>query len=255
MSRGFDLSGKTALVTGASSGIGRALARGLAEGGAAVVITARRDEHLQKTLGAIRSAGASCLSICADLSCPVDRDGLITQALAWRSGIDILVNCAGINLRSAAADFPLEDWQAVLEMDLTVPFLLAQRIGRAMIERQQGGSIINIASLASAATRPGIAAYTAAKGGLALLTKSLAVEWAKHNIPVNAIAPGYFHTEMTQPLVDDKKFYDWIVSRPPAGRWGEPEDLVGPAVLLASDAGAFINGQVIYVDGGILASL
>ena len=124
-----------------------------------------------------------------------------------------------------------------------------------MLKRQQGGSIINIASLASAATRPGIAAYSAAKGGLALLTKSLAVEWAQYNIRVNAIAPGYFHTEMTQPLIDDKKFYDWIISRTPARRWGEPEELVGPAVLLASDAGAFINGQVLYVDGGILASL
>ena len=251
----FDLSGKTALVTGASSGIGRALAQGLAAAGAAVVVAARRRENLERVVEAVQSSGAWALAVCADLAQSADRRKLIEQSLAWRGGIDVLVNCAGINRRAPAVDLSVDDWQAVLELDLTVPFLLSQGIGRAMIERARGGSIINIASLCCQATRPRIAAYTAAKGGLAQLTKSLAVEWAQYNIRVNAIAPGYIRTEMTQVLIEDKEFHDWIISRTPAGRWGEPEDLVGTAVLLACEAGAFITGQTIYVDGGLLARL
>ena len=255
MSSMFDLTGKTALVTGSGSGIGRALAQGLAAAGAAVVLTSRRGENLSQTLFAIESVGGSALAVPADLLESAQRDALLAQALAWRNGLDILVNCAGINFRGPTADFSTEDWRTILELDLTVPFLLSQRVGRAMIERGQGGSIINIASLCCSATRPQIAAYTAAKGGLAQLTKSLAVEWAQYGIRVNAIAPGFIDTEMTEPLIADAAFNDWVIAGTPAGRWGQPEDLVGPAVLLACDAGAFVTGQVIYVDGGFTVSM
>lgn len=249
----FDLSGKTALVTGASSGIGRGLAEGLAGAGAGVVISARRGENLGEVVATIEKAGGQALAVVSDLAKEEDRERLMAESLRWRGGVDILVNCAGINRRGPSVDVSAEDWQAVLELDLTVPFLLSQGIGRSMIERGKGGSIINIASLCSSVTRPEVAAYTAAKGGLAMLTKSLAVEWGQYGIRVNAIGPGYIRTEMTQVLVDDPKFRDWITSRTPAGRWGDPVDLVGPVVLLASDAGGFVNGQVIYVDGGLLA--
>ena len=249
----FDLSGKTALVTGASSGIGRGLAEGLAGAGAGVVVSARRGENLAEVVGTIEKAGGEAVAVVGDLSKGEDRERLVAESLDWRGGVDILVNCAGINRRGPSVDVSVEDWQAVLELDLTVPFLLSQAIGRSMIERGKGGSIINITSLCSSVTRAEIAAYTAAKGGLAMLTKSLAVEWGQYGIRVNAIGPGYIRTEMTQVLVDDPKFREWITSRTPAGRWGEPMDLVGPVVLLASDAGSFVNGQVIYVDGGLLA--
>ena len=251
----FDLTGKIALVTGSGSGIGRALAQGLAAAGAAVVLTARRSGNLNQSLSAIESAGGSALAVPADLLKPADRDALIDRALNWKAGLDILVNCAGVNFRGPTADFSTEDWRTILELDLTVPFLLSQRVGRAMIQRGQGGSIINIASLCCSATRPKIAAYPAAKGGLAQLTKSLAVEWAQYSIRVNAIAPGYIDTEMTEPLIADAEFNDWVISRTPVSRWGRPEDLVGPTVLLASDAGGFVTGQVIYVDGGFTASM
>ena len=251
----FDLNGKTALVTGASSGIGLALAQGLAGAGAAVALTARRGKNLASAVSGIESADGCALAIPADLLSAADREALLDRALSWRGGIDILVNCAGVNFRGPTADFSTDDWRTILELNLTVPFLLSQRVGRAMIERGQGGSIINIASLCCAATRPNIAAYTSAKGGLALLTKSLAVEWAQYNIRVNAIAPGFIQTEMAKPLIDDAKFSDWVISKTPVGRWGQPEDLVGAALLLASEAGGFINGHVLYVDGGFSASM
>ena len=190
-----------------------------------------------------------------DLLEPRERGRVVEEALGWRKGIDILVNCAGINLRHAAMDYPEADWRRTLEINLTVPFLLSQAVGRAMIDGGKGGSIINVGSLVCMASRPSIPAYTAAKGGLAQLTKALAVEWAKYNIRVNAIAPGYIRTEMTRPLYEDEEFSRFAVSRTPAGRWGEPEDLVGPMVMLASEAGGFVTGQVIYVDGGFVSSL
>ena len=251
----FVLAGKTALVTGGSSGIGRGLAEGLARAGAAVAVTGRRKRNLEEVADKIRSAGGSALVLEADLLEPGDRARMVEEALGWREGIDILVNCAGITTRQAAVDFRESDWRRTLEMNLTVPFLLSQAVGKAMIERGGGGSIINVASLLCMAARPTIPAYTASKGGLAQLTKALAVEWAKHNIRVNAIAPGYIRTEMTQPLYEDEQFSRWVVSRTPAGRWGEPADLVGPAAMLASGAGAFVTGQVIYVDGGFVSSL
>ena len=169
--------------------------------------------------------------------------------------MDILVNCAGTTIRGPAEDFELEDWEAVHRVNLTSAFELSKAFCRHRKESGGGGRIINIGSLACAGARPTTAAYASSKGGLLMLTKSLAVEWAGYGITVNAIGPGYIATELTAPLQSDEDFTKWVISKTPLGRWGMPEDLVGAAVLLASKAGAFITGQIIYVDGGWLAML
>ena len=250
------LAGKVAIITGGGRGIGQAGALEFAREGASVVISdiAEHDE-VKDTLVQIEALGGKGIFVQADVGDEDQVIFLVDHTVETFGQVDILVNCAGINLRHPAVDYPEADWRRTLEMNLTVPFLLSQAAGRAMIESGRGGSIINVGSLACMASRPSIPSYTAAKGGLAQLTKALAVEWAKHNIRVNAIAPGYIHTEMTRPLYEDEEFSRFAVSRTPAGRWGEPEDLVGPTVMLASEAGGFVTGQVIYVDGGFTASL
>ena len=169
--------------------------------------------------------------------------------------MDILVNVAGTIYRTDAVDFPIDQWQRILTLNLTVPFVLSQSFAQACIDGKHPGKIINIASLLSEAARPGIPAYTASKGGIKQLTMALAVEWAKYKINVNAIGPGYFETELTKPLVEDKEFTRWVEESTPLGRWGVPDELCGVAVFLASPASDFITGQTLYVDGGWLANL
>jgi gluconate 5-dehydrogenase len=251
----FDLTGKTALVTGSSGGLGFAMARGLAEAGAAVVLNGRDRAKLAEAAEALRSAGhhvlVSAFDVADEAAVVAAFDRLDAQGLV----IDILVNNAGVQLRKPMLDLAAADWRRVLETNLTSAFILGREAARRMIDRKQGGKIINIGSLTSEVARATVAPYTAAKGGIKLLTRSMAAEWARHDIQANAIGPGYIVTEMNKALVEDPTFDAWVKGRTPSGRWGTPDDLVGAAVFLASPASAYVNGQIIYVDGGMLAVL
>jgi len=247
----FRLDGKTALVTGAASGLGAAIALALAEAGAAVACHGNRrpaDETAQR----VRQAGGTAHSFSADLSLSDGPDRLFAEVSAAMGAPDILVNNAGTIHRAAAEDHDLEAWNRVLQVNLTSAFRLAQLAGRAMLERRHG-KIINIASLMSFQGGIRIAAYVAAKGGIAQVTKALANEWAGRNVQVNAIAPGYFRTENTRALQEDPTRNQQILARIPAGRWGEPQDISGAAVFLASPASDYVTGTVLVVDGGWLA--
>jgi gluconate 5-dehydrogenase len=250
----FDLTGKNALVTGAAQGIGFAIARGLARAGARVVINARNPEKLARAVAALTQEGLAVSGCGFDVT-QSDQIKEKLQALEQELGrIDILVNNAGIQRRMPLEQFDEAVWREVLDTNLTAVFLVTKQVVQGMIARR-AGKVINICSLTSEATRPSVAAYTASKGAVKMLTKSMAVEWAKHNIQANGIGPGFFRTELNTPILNDPKFYEWMCARTPAGRWGEVEDLVGTAVFLASRASDFVNGQVVYVDGGVLAAL
>lgn len=250
----FDLTGKVALVTGATQGLGYAIAKGLAYHGATLAISARNPDKLEGALTKLKNHGIEAYGYMFD----VNDDEEVTigiEAMEYELGkIDILVNNAGINRRNPLENFPEKDWNEVINTNLTSVYKVTKHVVKGMIERKSG-KIINICSLMSEVGRNSTGAYAAAKGGVKMLTKAMAVEWAKHNIQVNGIGPGYFETEMTDELKKDAKFSDWLCARTPAGRWGKPEELVGTAVYLASDASNFVNGQLIFVDGGILASL
>jgi len=252
----FDLMGKIALVTGGSKGIGFAIARGLAQQGANIVIVARDPKQLEAARHQIQSqSGKKVWAFAFDLADIKAISGHFGNIVAQTQGVDILVNCAGTTLRKRAEDITLEEWNRVIEMNLTSVLVMCQAFCQYRNQVGGGGKIINIGSLMCHAARPTTAAYASAKGGLIMLTKTLAVEWARYNINVNAIGPGYIATELTAALQADKDFNRWVLSKTPLGRWGQPEDLVGAAILLASKAGDFITGQIIYVDGGWLALL
>lgn len=247
----FDLTGKTALVTGAGRGIGRALAVGLAQHGADIVLVARSADQLdavRKQIGT--ETGRRAWALPCDLAKLGGIATLFAQAVEASGAVDILVNCAGTTVREPTEDVPLETFDHVMNVNLKAALLLSQAFGKHRRESGGSGRIINIGSLACHAARPTIAAYACSKMGLLGLTKTLAVEWAPHDINVNAIGPGYIATELTAPLQADADFNQWALSKTPLGRWGKPEDLVGTAVLLASRAGDFITGQIFYVDGG-----
>lgn len=249
----FSLTGKRALVTGASRGIGQAMAVALAESGASVICASSRKGGCEETHAKIRAvSNAEVTALHADLSDMAAVQKLADDAQAVWGGIDILVNNGGTIFRSPAVDFPLEEWQNVLRVNTDSAFLLSQQIGRNMIE-QGYGKIINTASMLSYSGGITVPAYTASKHAIAGLTKALANEWGKHNVQVNAIAPGYIRTDNTQALQDDAGRSKEIISRIPAGRWGETEDLKGALVFLASDASNYVNGHVLAVDGGFLA--
>lgn len=250
-SRRFDLTGKTALVSGAGRGIGLALARGFAEYGANVALVARTKEQLHAAEEQIDGqTGRKTWSFPFDLGDIEGIGRLFDEVVRATGGVDILVNCAGTTVRELTEEMPLEDFRRVMEVNLTSALLLSQAFCRHRRSVGKGGRIVNIGSLACHAARPTTAAYTCSKMGLLGLTKTLAVEWAKYGINVNAIGPGYIATELTAPLQADAEFSRWVLSKTPLGRWGRPEDLVGVAVLLASSAGDFITGQIFYVDGG-----
>ncbi|MFC1635013.1 glucose 1-dehydrogenase [Planctomycetota bacterium] len=255
-SRLFDLSGKTALVTGGGRGIGLAIAQGLAEHGADIAIIARTKEQLDAVAQQIQTeTGKSVRTFPFDMENVGQIDALFEKITTETNGIDILINCAGTTIRGPAEDVDMKTWQKVLEVNLTAVFILSQAFCRHRKQTGKAGRIINIGSLTCHGARPTTAAYASSKGGLLMLTKTLAVEWAKYNITVNAIGPGYIATELTKPLWTDEDFNQWVLAKTPLARWGQPEDLVGTAVLLASRAGDFITGQIIYVDGGWLALL
>lgn len=250
----FDLSGRLALVTGSSRGIGLTLARGLGRAGAEVVLNGTRPETLAAAADELRDAGLRVHVFPFDVTVPEQVNAAIDDIEKSVGPIEILVNNVGMQHRTPLAEFPFEMWQRLLSVNLTSAFLLGQAVGRRMIARGHG-KIINIHSMQSELARPGIAPYAATKGGLKMLTRSMCVEWARHGIQANGLGPGYFVTPLTQALHDDPDFDAWLRARTPAGRWGDVEELVGAAVFLASRASDFVNGQTIYVDGGILASI
>ncbi len=250
----FDLAGRRGLITGSSQGIGFALARGLAEHGASVVLNGRDRSRLENAASGLKAEGHD-VAVC---------DFDVTNAEAVRRGIDtlemelgpvdILVNNAGMQFRAPLEDFPADRWQQLLTTNVSSAFFAGQAVARHMIPRQRG-KIINIASVQSELARPGIAPYTATKGAIKNLTRGMCADWAKHGLQVNAIAPGYFKTPLNQALVDNEEFSSWLEKRTPAARWGNVDELVGAAVFLASNASSFVNGHTLYVDGGITTCL
>ena len=246
----FDLTGKRALVTGSSQGIGFALAQGLADAGAQIVLNGRDAGKLAEA--AARIPGAATLAFDA-----TDHDAVRNAVDGFEAEvgpIDILVNNAGMQYRTPLEDFPAEAFERLLQTNVASVFHVGQAVARHMIGRGRG-KIINIASVQTALARPGIAPYTATKGAVGNLTKGMATDWAKHGMQCNAIAPGYFDTPLNAALVADPTFSAWLEKRTPAGRWGKVEELVGACIFLSSDASSFVNGHILYVDGGITASL
>ncbi len=250
----FDLTGRTALVTGSSQGLGLAIARGLAQAGAAVVLNGRDAKKLSATAKALDAEDARVAMAAFDVTDGEAAMREVEEIEAEFAPIDILVNNAGIQRRAPLAEMTEAQWREVLDTNLTSAFLVARAVAPRMIARG-AGKIINICSVMSDVARPTIGNYAAAKGGLKQLTRAMAVEWARHGVQANAIAPGYMETELNRSLMENAEFNRWICGRTPAGRWGKPEELVGAAVFLASRASDFVNGQVIYVDGGLLAAL
>lgn len=252
----FSLSGKTALVTGGSRGIGLAVAKGLARHGANIAIIARNEGRLQAAKQQIQKCcGKKVWTFSFDLEKTKEIEKLFENIISETKGTDILVNCAGTTARGPAEEVELETWNRVVGLNMTAVFAISQAFCRHRKQVGKGGKIINIGSLMCHGGRPTTTAYAASKGGLLMVTRSLAVEWAKYNINVNAIGPGFIATDLTAPLQADEDFNRWVLSRTPFERWGEPEDIAGTAVFLASSASDFVTGQILYVDGGWVASL
>ncbi len=250
----FDLHGRIALVTGSSAGIGLTLARGLAAAGAKVVLNGRNAARVDEAAAALRAEGAAVATAPFDVT---DAAAVVTGVArieAEVGAIDILVNNAGIQRRAPLEDFPHEQWRELMRTNLDSVFLVGQAVARVMIPRRRG-KIVNVCSVQSELGRPGIAPYTASKGAVKMLTKGMAIDWGPHGLQVNGLGPGYFKTELTEALVQNEEFTRWLVGRTPSRRWGDVEDLVGAAVFLASDASGFVNGHVLYVDGGVTATL
>lgn len=250
----FDLSGKTALITGSSRGLGRAIAEGLAQAGARLVINGTQAERTHQAQKELQAKGYAVEALVFDVS---DEQAVVSafNTLDERKiAVDILVNNAGIQYRKPMVELATADWNRIIETNLTSCFVIGREAAKRMITRGHG-KIINIASLTSELARVTVAPYTVSKGGVKMLTKAMAAEWAVHGLQANAIGPGYMITDMNQALIDNPDFDAWVKARTPAKRWGKPEELVGAAIFLASDASNYVNGQVIYVDGGMISVL
>ncbi|SDP71197.1 gluconate 5-dehydrogenase [Rhodoferax sp. OV413] len=255
MSPLFDLTGRTALITGSARGLGYGFAQGLAEAGAKVVINARNTEQVAQAVAQLRAQGHEAQGLPFD----VTDEAAVSAAFASldQQGIevDILINNAGIQHRMPLVDLELKDWQRVIDTNLTSAFIVGKQAAKRMIARGRGGKVINIGSLTSEAARATVGPYTAAKGGIKMLTRAMAAEWTEHGIQANAIGPGYMATEMNTALLQNPAFDTWVKGRTPARRWGRADELAGTAVYLASAASDYVSGQIIYVDGGMLAVL
>jgi gluconate 5-dehydrogenase len=254
MSALFDLGGTTALITGAAQGIGLAIARGLGQAGAALILNDKNPEALEGSVASLQAEGLRARGSAFDVSNAAEIRRSIPALEQAAGPIHILVNNAGIQQRGPLEAMEESAWREVLDTNLTGIFLVSQQVVQGMIARG-AGKIINIASIMGQRGRATIAPYMASKGGVIMLTKAMAIEWAKHNIQVNCIGPGFMTTDLNRTLMADAEFDAWVRSRTPAGRWGDPSDLVGAAVFLASRASDFINGQTVFVDGGALAAL
>jgi len=250
----FDLKGCRALITGSSQGIGFSLAQGLARAGANLILNGRDPTRLRSAVARLAGEGWAVSDARFDVTDPQATERAISDIEERTGPIDILVNNAGIQRRQPLQDFPIDSWRDVMSTNLDSVFYVSQAVARRMIPRGRG-KIINIASLQSEAARPGIAQYTASKGAVKNLTKGMCADWARYGLQVNAIGPGYFDTPMNKSLVEDAEFDSWLRKRTPAGRWGKVEELHGAVIFLASHASDFVNGQTIYVDGGVLAVL
>lgn len=250
----FDLSGRTALVTGSTRGLGNAIARGLGDAGASIVLNGRSAQAVTDAASALRADGYNVLEAAFDVTSEDDVARTFERFDAEGLAIDILVNNAGIQHRQPMVELALADWQRVIDTNLTSAFLIGREAARRMIARGHG-KVINIGSLTSELARATVIPYTVAKGGVKMLTKGMAAEWAKDGIQANAIGPGYMLTDMNEALINNPQFDAWVKGRTPAARWGKPEELVGTAVFLASSASDYVNGQMIYVDGGMLSVL
>lgn len=250
----FDLTGRTALVTGSSRGLGRAMAEGLAAAGASILVNGTDPARVGAAVQEMRQAGFEANPAAFD----VTSEEQVVNAFAGfdASGVtvDILVNNAGIQFRKPMVELATADWQRVIDTNLTSAFVIGREAAKRMIARGHG-KIINIGSLTSALARATVAPYTVAKGGIKMLTQAMAAEWAEHGIQANAIGPGYMLTDMNQALIDNPAFDAWVKSRTPSKRWGRPDELIGTAVFLAAPASNYINGQIIYVDGGMISVL
>ena len=250
----FQLGGRVALVTGSSGGIGLALSEGLASAGATVVLNARGQAKLDRAAATLREAGATVHTAAFDVTDAAAVAEGVARIEAAVGPIDILVNNAGMQRRGPLHEFAQADWHELMRTNLDSVFLVGQAVARVMIPRGRG-KIINIGSVQCELGRPGIAPYTASKGAVKMLTKGMAIDWGPLGLQVNAIGPGYFKTELTDSLVKDEKFTAWLVGRTPSRRWGDVAELAGACVFLASDASNFVNGHVLYVDGGVTAQL
>lgn len=250
----FDLTGRTALVTGSTRGIGLALVRGLSDAGARVIVNGRDPDALAQAGHALLAEGRNVLTAAFDVT---DQHSVADAFAGFDEAgieVEILVNNAGIQVRGPLLDFDLGDWQRVIDTNLTSCFVVAREAARRMAPRGHG-KIVNIGSLTSQAARANVAPYSAAKGGLRLLTCAMSAEWAKYGIQANGIGPGYILTDMNTALIEDEAFNAWVISSTPAARWGRPDELAGAAVFLSSDASTFVNGHMLYVDGGWLSTL
>lgn len=250
----FSLAGKRALVTGSSQGIGLALAEGLARAGARIILNGRHLEKLQSAKRSLEAKGIVSSAAQFDVTNEEDVSAAVSYIEREQGPIDILVNNAGMQFRTPLEDFPLEKWRELMRVNVESAFIVGKAVAKGMIARRQG-KIINISSVQSELGRPTIAPYTATKGAIKMLTKGMCADWAKHGIQVNAIGPGYFKTPLNQALVDNPEFSSWLEKRTPAGRWGTTDELIGAAIFLASPASSFVNGHILYVDGGITSVL
>lgn len=251
----FDLTGKIAMVTGATHGLGMAMAKALANNGATVIVTGNTPAKMENALKEYKDEGLEVKGYLFDVADEKAVAEAITKITSEVGEIDILVNNAGMIMRVPALEMSPTDFRKVVDVDLVSPFIMSQAVAGSMI-RRGGGKIINICSMMTELGRDTVTAYAAAKGGLKMLTRNLATEWAKYNIQVNGIGPGYFATDQTAPIrVNGHPFNDFILNRTPAGKWGDPDDLGGTVVFLSSKASNFVNGQIVYVDGGILATI
>ena len=252
----FDLTGKVALITGATHGLGMAMAKGIGQAGAMVIINGNSSQKkIDNAVAAFKAEGIQAFGYRFDVTDEEEVQKAIERIENELSPIDILVNNAGIIKRTPLVDMEVADFEQVIKVDLVSPFIVSKAVVKGMIQRKSG-KIINICSMMSELGRNTVGAYAAAKGGLKMLTQNMCVEWAPHNIQVNGIGPGYFATEQTKPIrTDGHPFNEFIVNRTPAGVWGDPNDLQGTAVFLSAKASDFVNGQILYVDGGILATI
>ncbi|MDI7260118.1 MAG: glucose 1-dehydrogenase [Thermodesulfobacteriota bacterium] len=249
----FQLTGKRAMVTGASRGIGEAVAKGFAKAGADLILVSRNLSALEKVAKEIECYGRKALPVSADIGNPEEIRGAVDSALKVFSRIDVLVNNAGISpVLKRAEEVTLKEWEEIVRVNLTGTFLFCQAVGEVMI-KQGGGKIINIASVGAVVAFPRQIAYCAAKGGILQLTKVLAIDWARYNIQVNAIGPAYLETKLTKGMRESKVISEDLLRRTPMGRFGKPEEIVGAAIYLASDASSYVTGQTLFVDGGWLA--